>query len=200
MLRDFFQKQKVIIMLVLCLLAVGEGLYSSFAGAERGTVRNRYTDFVLSQYERLDDGEYEKLAENYLEGIWEKQGDEYAVSGIMDREAAASFLKDDLGVNGWRIRFVILKAIDYYTLSREAFPKQFKREAAVLDYADPGDEVEEIHIVVLTGHVTGRCSIVDWVRPVPVVRLHGKLQMIIRGMPEVYYLLHKEQWFKPLHF
>jgi hypothetical protein len=198
--RDFFQKRKVIILLILCLFAVGEGLYSSFAGAERGTVRNRYTDFVLSQYERLDDGEYEKLAVNYIEGIWEKQGEEYAVSGIMDREAAASFLKDDLGVNGWRIRFVILKAIDYYTLSREAFPKQFKREAAVLDYADSGEEVEEIHIVVLTGHVTGRCSIVDWVRPVPVVRLHGKLQMIIRGMPEVYYLLHKEQWFKPLQF
>jgi hypothetical protein len=198
--RDFFQKYKVIILLVVCLLAVGEGLYSSFAGVERGTVRNRYTDFVLSRYERLDDGEYEKLAENYIEGLWEKQGDEYVVSGIMGREEAAAFLKDDLGVNGWRIRFVILQAIDYYTVSREAFPEQFKREAAVLDVVDPEKDIEEIHIVVLTGHVTGRCTIVDWVRPVPVVRLDGSLQMIIRGMPEVYYLLHKEQWFKPLHF
>lgn len=200
MLKEFFQKQKVRILLVLCFIAVGEGVYSSFTGNEGDSVRNRYSNFVLDQYERLDDGEYEKLAENYIEGRWEKQNGEYAVSGIMDRETSVALLKDDLGVNGWRIRFVILKAIDYYTLPRESFPEEFKREAAVLDYVDPEKKVGEIHIVVLTGHVTGRCSIVDWVRPVPVVRIDGGLQMIIRGMPEVYMLLHKEQWFKPLHF
>lgn len=200
MILNFIKKYKVAILLILCLAAVGEGLFSSFRSSEDGTVRNRYTEFVLTQYERLDDGEYEKLSENYIEGLWEKKDGKYVLSGIMEQKTAASFVKDDLGIKGWRIRFVILKAIDYYTLPRDEFMMGFTRENSILNQIDPNGDIEEIHIVVLTGHVTGRCSIVDWVRPVPVVRTVEGFKMIIRGMPEVYYLIHKEQWFKPVEF
>lgn len=200
MVIEFLKKNKLYILLAVSLFAVGEGLYSSFKGTETGIIKNRITNFVLTQYHKLDNGDYEKLSENYIEGLWKKKNGQYVLRDIMDQEKSAAVLKDDLGVNGWRIRFVTLKVIDYYTLTRKEFADRFKREHAVLQYADPEETVDQIHIAVLTGHVTGRCSIVDWERPVPVVNLDGGYKMIIRGMPDVYSLLHKEQWFKPLQF
>ncbi len=200
MVKEFFKKNKLYILFAISLFAVGEGLYSSFIGTETGIIKNRITNFVLNQYRRLDNGEYEQLAGNYIEGVWEKQEGEYVLREIMDPKNSVAVLKEDLGVNGWRIRFVTLKVIDYYTLSREVFAQRFKREHAVLQHIDSEGTIEQIHIIVLSEHVTGRCSIVDWERPVPVVNLEAGYKMIIRGMPEVYSLLHKEQWFKQLQF
>ena len=197
---QFIKKNKTILLLIVCLAAIGEGVYSGFGNTDSKGIRNKYTNFVMSQYGKLDDGIYDELSQAVIEGSWDKEDGEYVLSGIMEMEEIERIVMDDLGVNGWRIRFVILKPQDFYILGRDEFAKTFERESSILEYIDSAGEIEKIQIVELTGHVTGRCSIIDWVRTIPVVKIDGRLKMIIRGMPKVYYLIHKEQWFKPVKF
>jgi hypothetical protein len=55
-------------------------------------------------------------------------------------------------------------------------------------------------VVEMSGHNTGHCSIIQWERPVPVVRLNGRYVILLRGTPDLYALLHNEQWFLPVVF
>ena len=196
----FFKTYRVPLLVLFCVLSIGEGLYSGLQSTDGHIISNTITNFVLSQYRMLDKGEYTKVVENLIEGAWVKKDGEFVLAGLVGNEKLVEILEDDLGKNGWRIRFVTLDVSGYVTVPREEFPGLLKREGEMLDLIDPNRNIEFVHIVELTGHVTGRCTIVDWVRPVPVVWKNNGYIMLIRGMPEVYDLIHNEQWVKPVFF
>jgi len=191
---------KLPILVILCvggLAAVALGR----AGTESQSIQgNRVVDFVKAQYTLLGEGKYQELSQNMVEGVWAGETNNYAIQGLAQKDWMARQLEDDLGVNAWRLRFVTLKAVGYSVVDRQSFGALMKRENQILDLLDPSKSAKKVFMVQMSGHNTGRCSIMQWDRQVPVVRMQGKYVLRMRGPPKVYSLVHNEQWFQPARF
>jgi|WetSurMetagenome_2_1015567.scaffolds.fasta_scaffold212994_2 hypothetical protein len=161
---------------------------------------NSVVDFVKDQYALLGKGRYRDLSRNVVEGLWKKDTSGYVLGGLMPKNEFEAQLEDDLGVGAWRLRFVRLAATGYTVVDRRSFGALLARESQILDVIDPSKSVQEVFVVKMAGHNTGRCSIIEWEKQVPVVRMQGRYLLLMRGLPDVYSLLHNEQWFLPTKF
>ena len=191
---------KSILLLVLCFIGIAEIVFGRLRTESPSVQENKMVNFVKAQYALLAEGKYDTLSENVIEGQWRRDSKDYITSGLIQKEDVIKQLEDDLGVGGWRLHFVTLKAIEYFSIERKAFETILKRESQILDQIDPLRKVGTVHIVRMAGHNTGRCSIVQWDRLVPVIDWQGKYMIIMRGAPEVYSLVHNEQWFQAVKF
>lgn len=161
-------------------------------------------EFVLSLYRKLDDGDYNTIAPRTIEGKWSKgkQPREYHFAGLLPTSALKEVMLDDYGENGWRIRFVTLKILGSDApVAADKLDKTLKRESEIIRYIERlrGERLP-VTVVTLTGHVTGRCHIIDWVRRLPLVKIDGDWVAISRGSPEDYEMVRREQWFTPVKF
>ena len=192
--------KKWLILLPLCVVGL-VAVVLQHPGTEPVSVQgNRVVDFVKGQYELLGEGKYQELSQNVVEGLWKGESRNYVLDGVMERGEFARQLEDDLGVGAWRLRFVTLQAAGYSVVARKAFGALLSRENQILDRIDPSKSIERVFVVKMTGHNTGQCSIVEWERLVPVVQRNGAYAILMRGAPEVYSLVHNEQWFQPTRF
>lgn len=191
---------KSIVLLVLCLTGIAGIVFGRLRTESPSVQENRMVRFVKGQYALLSEGKYDTLSENVIEGQWRRDSKVYILGGLIPKENFTKQLEDDLGVGGWRLHFVTLKAIEYFTVERKAFEALLKRESQILDHIDPLRNVGMVHLVRMAGHNTGRCSIVEWDRLVPVIDRQGKYMIIMRGAPDVYSLVHNEQWFQAVRF
>jgi hypothetical protein len=191
---------KSIILLALCLIGIAGIVFGRLRRESAVAQENKIVSFVKQEYALLSEGKYDTLSENVIEGQWRGHAKEFALSGLIQKEAFTMQLEDDLGVGGWRLHFVTLKAIEYFAIERKAFETLLKRESQILDQIDPLRHVGTVHIVRMAGHNTGRCSIVQWDRLVPVIDREGRYMIIMRGAPDVYSLVHNEQWFQAVKF
>jgi hypothetical protein len=193
--------RKWLFLLPLCVLGLVDLVLEHPAVKAPPVRENRVVDFVTSRYLFLEEGRYQELSPEVAEGLWEREDvNRYRLTGLVARRDMENQLEDDLGVGGWRVRFVTLKAVAYSEMDRRAFSTFLRRESQVLDLLDPSQSVQSVSVVTMSGHNTGRCSIIEWERPVPVVKLNGRYIILMRGTPDVYALEHNEQWFLPVRF
>jgi hypothetical protein len=193
-------RKKWLILLPICVVGLAAVVLEHPRAESPSAQGNRVVDFVKSQYLLLAEGRYKELSRNVVEGRWTGLSKNYAFDGLVPKGAFETQLEDDLGAGAWRLHFVTLKPVGYSMVDRPAFATLLKRESEILDGIDPSQSIENVFVVTMSGHNTGRCSIVEWERPVPVVRLKGTYTMILRGAPEVYSLVHNEEWFLPTTF
>lgn len=196
----FLGRRKWLVLLPLCIVGLG-AVVLYHPGTEQMSVQgNRVVDFVKGQYQLLAEGRYQQLSANVVEGLWKGEAKKFDPAGLMDPGDFARQMEDDLGVGGWRLHFVTLQAVGYSVVPRKDFGGLLARENQVLDQVDPSKSIQDVFVVTMNGHNTGRCSIVEWERLVPVVRKNGAYVTLMRGAPEVYSLVHNEQWFLPTKF
>jgi hypothetical protein len=193
-------RKKWLVLLPICMVGLAAVVLEHPRAESPAAQGNRVADFVKSQYLLLAEGRYGELSRNVVEGRWTGQSKNFVFDGLVQRAAFEKQLEDDLGIGAWRLHFVTLKPVGYSVVDRPAFAGLLKRESQILDGIDPTQSIERVFVVTMSGHNTGRCSIVEWERPVPVVRLNGAYVMILRGAPEVYSLVHNEEWFLPTKF
>jgi hypothetical protein len=193
-------RKKWLILLPLCIVGI-VAVVLQHPGTESMSVQgNRVVDFVKGQYQLLSEGKYQQLSQNVVEGLWRGESRKYVLSGVMQQGDFAKQLEDDLGVGGWRLHFVTLQAVGYSVVARKTFGALLARENQILDEVDPSKSIQKVFVVKMSGHNTGRCSIVEWERLVPVIQRNGTYLILMRGAPEVYSLVHNEQWFQPIRF
>ena len=186
--------------MAFCAAALAATFLENRGAGAAAVSDNGITAFVNDQYALLAKGKYEELSRGVVEGLWSREPSGYHFDGVMPAAESAQRLEDDLGVGAWRLRFVSLKAIGFTVLSRPDFRKSLRREAEILDAIDPDGKISTVAVVTMKGHNTGRCSIVEWERQVPVVEKDGRRLILMRGAPAVYELVHNEQWFQPVRF
>jgi hypothetical protein len=195
-----FAGRKWLVLLPLCIVGL-VAVVLQHPGTESVSVQgNRVVDFVRSQYGLLGEGKYEQLSGHVVEGLWKGESGSYVLTGVMEPRSFTAQMEDDLGVGGWRLHFVTLQAVGYSVMDRGAFGALLSRESQLLDRIDPSKSIRSVFVVKMSGHNTGRCSIVEWERQVPVVQRNGAYVILMRGAPEVYSLVHNEQWFQPVRF
>jgi hypothetical protein len=193
-------RRKWLLLLPLCVVGLAAVVLSHPGTASTSAQGNRVVDFVKSQYLLLAEGKYDELSRNVVEGRWTGQSKNYVLDGVVLKETFETQLEDDLGPGAWRLHYVTLNASGYSVVDRPSLAALMKRESQVLDEVDPSKSIDSVFVVKMSGHNTGHCSIVEWERQVPVVRLQGRYVMILRGAPEVYSLVHNESWFLPTTF
>ena len=187
-------------LLLSCAAALTITFLGKAGAGSRDILENRATRFVKAQYGLLASGKYDALSQRVVEGRWKRGAAGWQLEGILPPSGQARQLEDDLGVGAWRLHFVSLNAVKFQVVRREEFRGVMRRESEILDSIDPSERVQSISIVSMKGHNTGRCSIVEWERQVPVVEKDGSWLILMRGTPEVYSLVHNEQWFEPVRF
>jgi len=193
-------RKKWLVLLPLCVVGLG-AVVLQHPGTESVSVQaNHVVNFVKGQYRLLAEGKYTELSGSVVEGLWKGEARNFVPGGMMDRGEFARQMEDDLGVGAWRLRFVTLEAVGYSVVDRKSFGALLARENQVLDQIDPSKSIDHVFVVKMAGHNTGRCSIVEWERPVPVVQKDGAYIILMRGAPEVYSLVHNEEWFLPTRF
>ncbi len=197
---ETIKRRKWVILLALCLVGLADVVFTHLKAESRSVQENKVVEFVEKQYRLLEKGNFRELSENVAEGVWKPESKGFLLNGLMKQGEFERRIEDDLGVRAWRVHFVTLKAVGYAVVAREAFGAQFRRESEILDRVDPSRMIEYVHVVEMSGHNTGRCSIIDWKRKVPVIWRNGKYTVIMRGTPEVYSLIHNEQWFEAVRF
>ena len=201
--QSFFagiSRKKWLVLLPICVVGLA-AVVVQHVGTESVSVQaNQVVDFVKGQYRLLGEGKYQELSGNVAEGLWKGEARNFVPGGVMERGEFERQLEDDLGVGAWRLRFVTLKAVGYSVVDRKAFGALLARENQVLDQIDPSKSINRVFVVKMAGHNTGRCSIVEWERPVPVVKKDGAYVILMRGAPDVYSLVHNEEWFLPTRF
>ena len=156
---------------------------------------------VYNFYNLIDHGEYEEISKLVIEPVWETYAiKKYNFSTLLSDISIKNRLLDDFGVNGWRVSIVAMEIIDRTQFSREEFSKLFIREAQVLDEFDNMNVIKSIEVVTFTGTTTGKCSLNNWIKPIPVITLKDKFLIISKGIPGELDLLHAEQWFTDIPF
>ncbi|MCC8179832.1 MAG: hypothetical protein LIP23_02840, partial [Planctomycetes bacterium] len=95
-----------------------------------------------------------------------------------------------------------LRLIESFRLAgKVALLPEERRDAEIIAYLE---KVEgrplPLGVVVLEGHVSGRCNIINWRRRVVVADPDGKKIIISRGTPDDYEFVRREQWFTPVKF
>jgi hypothetical protein len=193
-------RRKWLILLPFCIVGLVAVVLERPGTPSPSVQGNRVVDFVKGQYGLLGEGKYQDLSQTVVEGLWRKDAKGYVLSGLMPKDVFEAQLEDDLGVRAWRLRFVRLAATGYSVVDRRSFGALLSRESQILDAIDPAKSIENVFVVKMAGHNTGRCSIVEWEKLVPVVQMQGRYLLLMRGLPEVYSLLHNEQWFLPTKF
>ena len=192
--------RKWLVLLPFCIVGL-VAVVLEHPGTQSLSVQgNHVVDFVKDQYGLLGKGRYKELSRNVVEGIWRKEANGYTFSGLMPNDAFEAQLEDDLGIGAWRVRFVTLAATGFSVVERQSFGALLSRESQILDAIDPSKSVKSVFVVTMAGHNTGRCSIIEWEKLVPVVQMQGRYLLLMRGLPEVYSLLHNEEWFLPTKF
>ena len=187
-------------LLVLCAVALTITFLGKAGAGSRDVLENRATRFVKAQYGLLSSGKYDALSQRVVEGRWKRGAAGWQLEGILPSTDQARQLEDDLGVGAWRLHFVSLNAVKFSVVPRSQFRGFMRRESEILDAIDPGEHVQSVSVVSMKGHNTGRCSIVEWERQVPVVEKDGDYLILMRGTPEVYSLVRNEQWFEAVRF
>ena len=193
-------RRKLPILVFLCVVGLAAVVLGRTGTESQAIQGNRIVDFVKAKYTLLGEGKYQELSQNMVEGVWAGEPNNYVIQGLAQKDWIERQLEDDLGVNAWRLRYITLKAVGYSVVDRQSFGALLKRENQMLDLVDPSKSAKKVFLVQMSGHNTGRCSIMQWDRQVPVVRLQGKYVILMRGTPAVYSLVHNEQWFQPARF
>jgi hypothetical protein len=193
-------RKRWLILLPFCIVGLAAVVLEHPGTPSASVQPNRAVDFVKEQYGLLGKGRYKELAQNVVEGLWKKVPGGFAFSGLVPKEAFEAQMEDDLGIGAWRLRFVSLAATGYSVVDRRSFGALLSRESQILDAIDPAKEVKSVFVVKMAGHNTGQCSIVEWETLVPVVQMRGTYLLLMRGLPEVYSLMHNEEWFLPTKF
>ena len=187
-------------LLAFCVFALTATFIENSGKGSRDIRENSVTRFVNEQYGLLAEGKYDALSRGVVEGIWKREDDGWKLAGLALPSDEARQLEDDLGIGAWRLHFVSLKAVKFEIVARSDFKGVLRRESQILDAIDPAKKISSISIVSMKGHNTGECSIVEWERQVPVVEKDGRYLILMRGAPDVYSLIHNEQWFQPVRF
>jgi hypothetical protein len=201
--QSFFagiSRKKWLILLPFCVVGLVAVVLEHPRTDTLSVQGNRVVDFVKGQYTLLGEGKYHELSQNVVEGLWRKESNGYVCSGLVQKDAFETQLEDDLGIGAWRLHFVKLTAAGYSVVDRRSFGVLLSRESQILNDIDPSKSIGSVFVVKMSGHNTGHCSIVQWERLVPVIRMQGRYVMLLRGAPEVYSLVHNEEWFLPTKF
>lgn len=195
---------------ILFYLATAFAAVSVLAGMARpdgpppGGGDRELEEYALDFYRSMDSGDFDRIVSIAVEGRWRK-GDkprEYHFAGLQTAPELRQHLLTDYGKDGWMIRFVSLRAVDSTRLAGKAelLPAE-KREAEIVGYLESlAGKPLPVSIVVLEGHVSGRCNIINWRRRVPIVEMDGRRVVISRGTPDDYEPVRREQWFKAIGF
>ncbi len=175
------------------------GQFAAGAGAE-----GELADLALAYYRDIDAGAYAAVADMTVEGRWRKGAAprEYHFAGLLDAGEKIANLDADYGENGWMLRFVVLRALGARRLPLgSGLDESSRRESEIIGYLERLRGVPlPLAVVTLSGHVSGRCNIINWERRLPLVRLDGKWRVVSRGTPKDYELVRREQLFKPIGF
>lgn len=152
--------------------------------------------FALSLFRDLDAGRYDRISDNYLEAGWSESGDDYIISDWLNRNEILYQLNDDFGYKGWRMRLVALEVVDSWPEEVDRLAETHPRMFTALDSLG----ISEVYIVRVKGSVTGRCSIDNWIKTLPIIEIDGRVKIVSPGLPEDLVLLHPEYFMKDIVF
>ena len=159
-----------------------------------------YSKLAISLMRDIDAGFYEKVARNYMEPSWGSNGSEYEFLSWKSQSEIIAQLEDDFGVNGWRLRIVSLDVLDSRDVEVRDIANLHPRLGIALLNLGFLTDSELVHIVVLQGSVTGRCSIDNWIKTIPIVRNKYEYKLVSAGLPEELILIHPGQFLKDIDF
>ena len=163
------------------------------------------TDLVKNFYNLLDEGKYNDLSLNVIEGKWSSEknlkGKNYhSCTGILNVNEITEKNTREFGEGGWALRILTLNILSVTDMPREDFRNNFQREYEVLEKAGLLNDINNFFQVKVSGSRAGACGVGNWNRNLIVVSCKDSLKVVITGVPKYLNFQYRDQFFFNLDF
>ncbi len=140
---------------------------------------------VMDFYQWLDRGDYQDAFQVSLENKWQaRMPDTYVPIGLVPEVEFIQAATEAWGVNGADLTINQMMLVSAFRVDPETQLRSERPELYTLAALPPGDPVEEIYEVGMSGSLLERCAAWQWSKHLLVARLaSGGWRILLSGVP-----------------